>query len=380
MKSTIANYLKGLIVPPDGLSPRQKWVLGLFNLSLVVVLWVASSFLVNALADDQGYRKPFFLTYINTSLFTLYLLPYLRSENLSVREFGRKVVAAWRPSPSEDDGVPIRRLSADYGSNEDLEALTDAPEEVGFAETVSLSLQFALLWFSANLVTNASLSYTSVASQTILSSTSSFFTLIIGYLYAVERINRQKLMGIILSFMGVMIVTRIDAQDAEHHPSPLVVLGGNLLALSGAVIYGIYTILLKIKTTIPGTKTERQLNTHLFFGCVGVFTAIGLWPALVVLDYVGLEQFELPQTTVVVSLLLGNALITFVSDFCWCKAVLLTSPLTVTVGLSMTIPLAMVGDWIIKGFAINWWYLGGASVVTAGFLIINRDEEADFVE
>lgn len=74
-----------------------------------------------------------------------------------------------------------------------------------------------------------------------------------------------------------------------------------------------------------------------------------------------------------------NALITFISDFCWCNAVLLTSPLTVTVGLSMTIPLAMVGDWVIKGFRVNGWYVFGAAIVTAGFLIINKDEEEDFV-
>ena len=59
---------------------------------------------------------------------------------------------------------------------------------------------------------------------------------------------------------------------------------------------------------------------------------------------------------------------------------LLTSPLTVTVGLSMAIPLAMVGDWLIKGFLINLLYMLGASVVIAGFLIINRDEEEDFVQ
>lgn len=395
MKATILTYVSGLLFQKNDLSPRQRWIVGLIDLALVVVLWVLLSFLVNTLADDYGYSKPFFLTYVNTSLFTLYLIPYLRSEGISIKQFIRDL---WRAiiqgrrqrirSRSSLELVPIRRLlSPEYGS-QDEESVTDTTpvtptpsNVVGFSETIWLLFQFALLWFLANLVTNASLSYTLVASQTILSLTLLFFTLLIGYLYKVERINRYKLAGILLSFIGVLIVTEVDAQDNVNRlHEPMVILFGNLLALSGAVIYGVYTILLKLKTTINDTKEERELNTHLFFGFVGMFTLFVLWPVLIVLNATGFEVFELPPTLTIASILLGNTLITFISDFCWCKAVLLTSPLTVTVGLLMTIPLAMIGDWIFKQFAFNWWYMCGACVVTLGFLIINRDEEADFIQ
>ena len=89
----------------------------------------------------------------------------------------------------------------------------DEDQDINIYETAKLSLQFIVLWFSANLVTNASLSYTSVASQTILSSTSSFFTLIIGYLVSIEKINQNKILGILLSFAGVLIVTKADATE-----------------------------------------------------------------------------------------------------------------------------------------------------------------------
>ena len=76
----------------------------------------------------------------------------------------------------------------DYGSNENLAGMVvpeaAKTEQISEYETVKLSLQFISLWFGANLVTNASLSYTSVASQTILSTTSSFFTLIIGFFFS----------------------------------------------------------------------------------------------------------------------------------------------------------------------------------------------------
>ena len=46
----------------------------------------------------------------------------------------------------------------------------------------------------------------------------------------------------------------------------------------------------------------------------------------------------------------------------------------------MTIPLAMIGDWLVKGFNVDLLYLLGALTVTLGFLIINQDERQDFVD
>ncbi|EMG46012.1 Vacuolar membrane protein, putative [Candida maltosa Xu316] len=392
LRLSIIRYVRAFFVPDLTLHSRQKWILGLINLATVVIFWVSSSFLVNAVVEDDSYRKPFLITYINTSCFCFYLIPYLRIEKLSLRQFIEKLIDEFKYSKLNTKTE--ERLVRSYGSEDSISELenqtlhvSDSSEleldlNINIYETAKLSLQFIVLWFSANLVTNASLSYTSVASQTILSSTSSFFTLIIGYLVAVERINQNKIMGILLSFAGVLIVTKSDTSDDDLNRSKpaLVVLGGNLLALAGALIYGVYTILLKSKITIPHSKKEKNLNTHLFFGFVGLFCLVFLWPLLIFLHYSGIETFALPPTSNVTWLILANAAITFVSDFCWCNAVLLTSPLTVTVGLSMTIPLAMIGDWVFKEFVVNLWYIFGATIVTSGFLIINKDEEEDFVE
>lgn len=391
---TLRTYGRAFFLPVNHLGSRQKWILGLINLAAVVIFWVSSSFLVNGMVEDDSYRKPFFITYVNTGCFCFYLIPYLRYEGLTVRQFIHQLKESYHSQRAQTVKRDQESLMRGYGSNEALAVLentgissvidgvlADSTEEIGIYETVVLALNFIVLWFTANLVTNASLSYTSVASQTILSTTSSFFTLIIGYLYSIEKINQNKILGIILSFSGVLIVSKIDSATSPTADSAnkWLVIWGNSLALLGALIYGVYTILLKFKITIPNSDKERGLNTHLFFGFVGVFCLVSLWPVLILLDIFEIEKFELPHTREITTLLLINALITFVSDFCWCKAVLLTSPLTVTVGLSMTIPLAMIGDWLIKGFSVNIWYLFGAFIVTLGFFIINKDEKDDFV-
>lgn len=375
------------------LTNAQKWGLGLFNLASVVIFWVMSSFLVSDLFESDIYRKPFLITYLNTACFSFYIIPYLKFEKLSIKQF----ISIVRKELNEKR---IDIEAASYGSNDSDENVqqTDTASsplmnhteivegetlesnknlDIGILETIKLSLTFVALWFSANLVTNSSLSYTSVASQTILSSTSSFFTLIVGFIYSVERINKSKIYGIILCFTGVLIVTNEDSATSNPTNSTLMVFIGNMLALSGALIYGIYTILLKAKTIIKNSHVERNLNAHLFFAFVGLFCLFLLWPIIIILHFTGIEEFALPTDRHTLTLLLINMLITFVSDFCWCKAVILTSPLTVTVGLSLTIPLAMVGDWIIKQFKFNWIYATGATIVTIGFLIINQDEKND---
>lgn len=55
-----------------------------------------------------------------------------------------------------------------------------------------------------------------------------------------------------------------------------------------------------------------------------------------------------------------------VSDVLYLRAMLMTSPLAVTLGISLTIPLAMAGD-IYRGTQLGGWkiYLGGALVLVS---------------
>ena len=63
---------------------------------------------------------------------------------------------------------------------------TSPPQtQLSLPETARLSMEFCMLWFLANYFVAACLSYTTVASSTILTSTSSVFTLLFGYFFGV---------------------------------------------------------------------------------------------------------------------------------------------------------------------------------------------------
>lgn len=68
--------------------------------------------------------------------------------------------------------------------------------------------------------------------------------------------------------------------------------------------------------------------------------------------------------------------ITFISDYLWILAMLMTSPLIVTMGLSLSIPLALLGDFMFKGQLKGLFYWFGAGLVLTGFSIVNikKDE------
>lgn len=56
---------------------------------------------------------------------------------------------------------------------------------------------------------------------------------------------------------------------------------------------------------------------------------------------------------------------------------LLTTPLVVTVGLSLTIPLSLIGEMIQYGQYSSFVYWIGAAVVFVSFVFINNESRED---
>lgn len=395
---------------------RNRWTLGLILLGVVVILWVASGFLINNIFESGEYRKPYFVTYLNTGTFTIYLLPtlfrYLNKSTVQHQHsIGRRdlnhssaeqtgtstsssssgnmphyvpnVISLKENETGEREGL----LTPNSASSENIvqsvleadiaaAAAAESTRQFTVRETAIFSSQFCILWFLANLLSNACLSYTSVSNSTILLSTSSFFTLIIGALFRVETITTQKVLALVVSIVGLYLITvssaaaNDDTNDAVAHSNAWL---GNLMALLSAVVYGLYTTLLKVCIG----DNESRINMYLFFGFVGLFNIILLWPVITLFNYIGVETFELPGSLHVWVIVLANAATTIISDFCWALAMLMTSPLVVTVGLSATIPLAIAGDMILKSHYDSLIYYIGASIMVAAIFRINHLENAE---
>lgn len=210
------------------------------------------------------------------------------------------------------------------------------------------------------------------------------------------------------SFVGVVLVSLSDSSQPQpsepstgmsHLPSMPIV--GDALALLSALGYALYVTLLKVRI-----RSESRVDMQLFFGFVGLFNILGCWPIGVVLHLTGVERFELPHTSKAVMALLINVrtssptppptlgalcpplpladvpvlgpgsqmAITLSSDYIYVIAMLKTTPLVVTVGLSLTMPLAVLGDFFL-GRPARAQVVFGALIVVSSFLALGLEEE-----
>ena len=378
------------MVPIKGLA---RHTLGIILLLVTVVLWTASNFLGSDIFADGSYTKPYFVTYINSSFFTLFLI-FVAAKQLwasggsiqralqydaATSDYAPIVEEEEMAKPDEEAGTQRARLLVDDHMTSSEPPKEIAADRLTLRETAWLSFEFCILWFLANYFVAACLEYTTVASSTILTSTSSIFTLLFGAWLAVERFTIRKLIGVIASLTGIVLVSSIDLtgntdknRGSFPHKSHLQLLAGDALALASALLYGIYTSLMKKRI-----GNESRVDMTLFFGFVGLFNLVTLLPGFPIMHFLGIEKFELPPTKRVLAIVLINSATSLVSDFCWAYSMLLTSPLVTTVGLSLSIPLSLFGQMILNHQTSSALYWVGAGIVLLSFIFINYESKED---
>ncbi|KAI0376662.1 hypothetical protein F5Y04DRAFT_200200 [Hypomontagnella monticulosa] len=378
-----------------GMANMARRTLGISLLLLTVFLWTASNFLASYIFSDHTYDKPFFLVYVNSSIFALSMIPisikyviqnggFTRVKNLAVQEWQARYRGSGgllKTQDDEDVTVGERLLSDSEGTLEVIEPPRQQ-EKLTFLETARFSLEFCMIWFLGNYFASACLEYTSVGSVTILTSTSSVWTLIFCAVMRIERFSIRKLIGVLASLTGIVLISTMDLSGADNddnrgnfpHKSQQQIAIGDAMALFSAVVYGLYVVVMKIRI-----GNEERVNMPLFFGLVGIFNMLFLWPLFFILHFTGIEPFELPQTGQIWAIIMLNSLSSFVSDISWAYAMLLTTPLVVTVGLSLTIPLSLIGEMIQYAQYSSFVYWVGAAIVLISFIFVNHEshEEED---
>lgn len=269
------------------------------------------------------------MTYVNTSFFSIFLLWYLLEQALSRAWSSRiyageshqetllantddEVEAFLKPDDPQAREEPPRLMIPLSRSGENPPSTWTIPVtpagRLSLRATAVLSLEFCFLWFAANYSIAACLEYTTVASSTILMSTSSIWTLLFGALINVEKFTFTKAAGVFASLAGIILISSQDfsGETDKHrgtfpHKSTSQMATGNALALGSAMLYGVYSILMKKRI-----GDESRVNMLLFFGLVGVFNILLSWPAFVILHFTGVEVFELPPTSRVWNIVLAS--------------------------------------------------------------------------
>ncbi|KAE9125497.1 hypothetical protein PF010_g5607 [Phytophthora fragariae] len=320
------------------------WLLGVTFLLIVALIWTFASVLVQYIFHNLSFQGPFFLTYVGISLFSVNLPLWYASQ------------VAWPRARAWLRGLPTD------GKLSHGELLRRSGKQASYSHIFRISAIISPLWFVANFTYNMSLNLTSVSSSTIVSSTSTVFTFLLSVVLLKEPFVWLKLAGVILCMAG-NISTIFNDEGADDRADHVV---GDLVALFAAFMYGVYTT--AIRRLIPD---DESVSISLFFGFIGVINMVCLLPFVLTFHYTAVES--LSGLTLEILLLIGvkGLFDNVLSDYLWARAVLLTSPTVATVGLSLTVPLAIVADFWFHGMLPTHVTLLASALVISGFVLIN---------
>jgi solute carrier family 35 protein F5 len=346
------------------MSLSRDRALGLGFVVLVSIIWVFASFLVQDL-EVLGVH-PIVVTSISNSLFSLYFPVYLLSTKL--RQGGDEL------TPAEDPfGLPpVQDWLQDWKGSLD---------ELRSNALFGAALHVAPLWFSAQLLFNASLSMTSVTSNTILSSSAALFTFLFSVILLSERFTYFKLACIFALMLGTAMVTASDALGSHgiHEGSSSTwSVWGDLICILSALFYGLYTV--NIRRKIEGD--DESVPMTLFFSFMGLAIALTTGPLLFLLWLIGvpLGKFSFP---ILGALVLKGLLDNVLSDYLWARSILLIGPTLATSGLALQVPIAVISDALLKGplwvdsLLTTLLTLVGGGVILGAFFGLTSDNQLD---
>lgn len=388
----------------SGFAQRRRMALGIVMLLLVDVIWVASSELTSYVFTQ--YNKPFFSTFAKTSMFVLYLLGFIvwkpwrqqctrgfrgkhatfseplyvpvKFHDLPSEKPENTNVDAQKKTPKKSrvrfsNIMEIRQLPSSHALDAKLsrmshpavkeqEPLLKTVGKLTATQVAKISFFFCFVWFLANFSYQEALSDTQVAIVNILSSTSGLFTLILAAVFpsnSGDRFTLSKLLAVILSIGGVVLVNLSGSEKSSGRDTI-----GSIWSLVGAMLYAVYIVMIKRKV-----DREDKLDIPMFFGFVGLFNLLLLWPGFFLLHYTGFEDFEFPNKVVLMCIIINGLIGTVLSEFLWLWGCFLTSSLIGTLALSLTIPLSIIADMCMKKVQFSWLFFAGAIPVFFSFFI-----------
>lgn len=196
--------------------------------------------------------------------------------------------------------------------------------------------KYLFQWLISSLTYQIALVFSSVSTVNLISASSSLFVLVLSALFSshvADRFSWTKLFLVVLNLSGVAIISQFFAKFI-----------GVVLSLISAFTYAVYLV---IFSTI--SRRTGQIDINLMFGVIGLFSFVVFTPVILVVHQNGYEpQLPLPTRQEMLILILNSLIGSIFSDYLWLYATLLTSSLVSSISLTLTIPLSLICDLLIR--------------------------------
>jgi len=213
------------------------------------------------------------------------------------------------------------------------------------------------LTFGADIALwHLALAYTSVADATLLANMAPIFVTISAFFLFGERISRGFAIGLTLSIIGVASLALQKSAGVEP-PDRLL---GNLLAISAAVVYTIYMLI------VARLRRRHSVQTVMVYSTA--ISALSLVPLALLTS-----PTLLPPTLFSLAILIALAAVSHVGGQGLFAYALAHLPASLSSMMQlMGTAVAALAAWAIFGEALTWFKLASAAAILIGIWICQR--------
>nr|XP_023907953.1 uncharacterized protein LOC112019670 [Quercus suber] len=234
--------------------------------------------------------------------------------------------------------------------------------------TVILTVS-GLSWFVA-------LSFTTPSDLTAIYNCSTFFAAVFSVPLLNEKLGRYSIVAVGLSIVGTFIIAYGDTTAAHSDADKLGSsrLLGNVIAVAGAIAFGLYEVLLKkwIGSSQPMSPSSSLPLTLAASALTGIYTFATLWVGLVVLHLCRIETFAWPTAQValwlIISVLTGSLSITLLVVL-----VTWTGPLFASMVSVLTVISVALADAVCWGLQPSLATYAGGVIIMVAFALLSWD-------
>lgn len=274
-----------------------------------------------------------------------------------------------------------------------------------------LTLLLSPIWFISGYTWYLSLAHTSVTANTIISNSAFIWTLILSVLLLQEKLSSLKIACCFFCLCGLIIVT-IAGNNSEEEGVDQTTMGFILMVIS-TILNAIYDVFYKRfapssdSSSVPSSepsspesltissiqqfegetaeeeseeeianknvpKVDQEvsfIDNLLFLGLTGFFVTILFWPGIPILNWLDIEEFEIPSQSTSV-LLFFNILLDTATTFGTFAAISWTSPMFTDIALLLTIPTSVVFDVLIHNYILPSYGWLGVIMLVFGFICL----------
>lgn len=229
----------------------------------------------------------------------------------------------------------------------------DVRQELTFA---AAGLTGACLYY---MLENLALTCTTAANVGIIAASSPLFTALFAWMLGEERPGGRFFLGFLTAVAGICLLSLPELIGGSLH------LRGDLLALGGAVVWGVYSNLINRISAFGYSVLQTTRRTFLY-------GLLFMLPASMVMEFRwGLERFLNPgYLAAFLYLGVGACAVCFVT---WGTAVKALGPVRTSVYIYLSPAITMACSVAILREQVTLWSLAGAALTLAGLVLSQWD-------